>query len=57
MQTNDTITLDGIKYVVVSIANYQHNGQCRKQITLRRPKGKRTYVVYHYENGAFSHVI
>lgn len=51
------MTIDGIKYVVLSETPYDFEGKTRYSIRLRRPRGKRVYVVIRYENGTLSSVV
>lgn len=45
---------DGITYQVLTAKPYIHNGVSRISYTVKRPRGRRTYVVIGYENGTFS---
>jgi hypothetical protein len=54
---NKTLTLDGITYAVLSEKPYEYNGYKRVSITLKRPRGRRTYVAIRYENGCYSSVV
>ena len=52
-----TLQLDGITYKVLKAEAYTHNGNARTQFTVKRPRGRRTYLVVKYENGQFSSVV
>ena len=45
---------DGITYQVLEANPYTWNGLDRMQYRVKRPRGKRTYIVFGYENGTFS---
>jgi hypothetical protein len=51
-----TLTFDGVSYVVLTEKTYEHNGSKRASITMKRPRGKRTYHVVRYENGTYSSI-
>jgi hypothetical protein len=54
---NKTLTLDGITYAVLAEKPYEYNGYKRVSITLKRLRGRRTYVAIRYENGLYSSVV
>ena len=57
MTIGETIKLDGIAYEILRIKNYNHKGNDRQSITMKRPRGKKSYNVIQYENGTFSSVV
>ena len=52
--TTETIMIKGITYEVISRTPFEHNGKQRFELVLRRPKGKRHYLAFQYENGVIS---
>lgn len=59
-----TLTLNGVLYEVVSQRDYTLGNEegfskevTRTRITLKRPRGKKFYHVFRYENGSYSSVI
>ena len=52
-----TLQIEGIIYEVLKAENYVHNGNARIQYTVKRPRGRRSYLVVKYENGQFSSVV
>lgn len=48
------IEIDGIAYLIEKVNHFEVNGKQRKELFLRRPKGRRVYVAVVYENGAMS---
>ena len=48
---------DGITYQVLVAKPYVHNNLNRVSYTVKRPNGRRTYLVIGYENGTFSTAI
>jgi hypothetical protein len=53
----DTVKIEGIDYVILSAKPYTHNGDARIAFTMKRPRGKRSYYVVRYGNGAVSSVV
>ena len=47
-------TAEGIKMTVIKATPFNFNGNDRVSYICKRPRGRRTYVVIGYENGAFS---
>jgi hypothetical protein len=45
---------DGIIYQVLVAKPFVHNNNNRVSYTVKRPRGRRTYLVIGYENGTFS---
>jgi hypothetical protein len=56
MTTANTRKIDGIEYVVIRSKSFEHNGDKRELLTLKRPNGKRIYAATVYGNGAVSSV-
>jgi hypothetical protein len=59
--TPATLTVDGITYDVISARTFDvdlFNGTKAQRVCyrLKRPSGRRTYVVFGYENGSISSV-
>lgn len=61
-----TIVIDGITYVILSQKDYVvtpeenpglKNSVTRTRLWLKRPRGKRTYIAFRYENGSVSSVV
>jgi len=52
-----TLHIEGITYEVLKAENYVYNGNARTQYTVKRPRGRRSYLVVKYENGQFSSVV
>jgi hypothetical protein len=52
-----TLQIEGITYEVLKAQPYTHNGNARTEFTVKRPRGRRTYLVVKYENGQFSSVV
>lgn len=52
-----SIEIGGIKYLVVGVKAFTHKGAERKELTLRRLNGRRTYHAVVYENGAVSEAV
>lgn len=42
---------------IISVSNYNHNGQDRKIIKACKAKGKKVFMVVQYENGLFSSAV
>lgn len=53
----DPVRVDGIDYVILSAKPYTYNGDDRIAFTMKRPRGKRSYFVVRYGNGAISSVV
>ena len=49
--------LETKKAVVLSIKEYNHNGEDRKLIRAKKANGKRSYMVVQYGNGLFSSTV
>jgi hypothetical protein len=49
--------VNGIKYEIVGIKTFRHNGVAREEITMKRKNGRRIYTVVRYENGTLSSVV
>ena len=45
---------EGILMNVITAKPYTDNGRKYVAFTCKRPRGRRTYVVFGYENGTFS---
>jgi len=52
-----TLYIEGITYEVLKAESYVHNGNARTQYTVKRLRGRRSYLVVKYENGQFSSVV
>ena len=46
--------INGITYDVLEAKPYQWDGQERTYLRLKRPRGRKHYLVFGYENGTFS---
>jgi len=53
----ETVTIDGIKYIIHSTREFVFAGSVRHELFMRRPKGKRFYAVVRYENGTYGSVL
>lgn len=60
METPSTLTVDGITYNVLTARPFEveiDGAQVQRvSYTVKRPRGRRTYVVFKYENGTMSTV-
>ncbi len=45
------------KFEVVKETKYNHNGNERTQFTIKKLKGKKTFLVVKYENGLYSSIV
>lgn len=52
-----TIQIQNTVYEVIKATPYNHKGFDRTQYTVRKLKGKKTYLVVKYENGEFSSLV
>lgn len=48
------LRVNGVTYDVLQAKPYTWNGLDRMYYQVKRPRGRRTYIVFGYENGTFS---
>jgi hypothetical protein len=57
-EAGQEIVVHGQKFIIVKVREFNAlGGVIRSALTLRKPRGRRTYEMIVYENGAFSSVI
>ena len=52
-----TIQINGVTYEIVRTRDFQHNGQTRTALFLRRHNGSRIYHAVRYETGKISEAV
>lgn len=52
-----TIKINGITYEIIRTRAFEHNGDKRESLFLRRQNGERVYQAVRYGNGAISGVV
>lgn len=57
MQTGDTMQIAGINYIVTSTEPFATVSGAGRLICLKRPKGKKSYMVVVYPSGKTGKVI
>ena len=57
LAAGDTLTVDGIQYVILTAQVHNFKGEERVSYTVRRPKGRVEYYVVRYGNGQYSKVV
>ena len=50
------IEIEGIAYQVLGERSYDFEGKDRTMLTLKRPRGRVTYLSVRYGNGSYSQV-
>lgn len=50
----EQLQIKGITYDVLEAKPYRWNGIERTYLRLKRPRGRKNYLVFGYENGTFS---
>lgn len=51
------VTIEGVRYLVLTRKPYEYKGKQRVSLGLKRPKGRKAYIAILYENGTFSSAV